>query len=117
MPNTQMRRLLASLALLAALAAPGAASVFSDAAERLDGMWRDGDFVLRVDAKRAQASIDPVRPFAWERFLVKEVTPTEVIFTIGSELYQARIEEDTLTLTGTSFRGERVLSREGGEAE
>lgn len=109
--------LLVSLLLLVALAAPGVASVFSEAAERLNGKWRGEDFVLRVDAKRAQASVDAERPFAWERFLVKEVTSTEVVFTIGSELYQARIEEDTLTLTGTSFRGERVLSRESGEAE
>jgi hypothetical protein len=113
----RIRPLLASLALLVALAAPAVASVFSDAAERLDGIWRGGDFVLRVDARRAQASVDAERPFAWARFLVKEVTPTEVVFTIGSELYEARIENDTLTLTGTSFRGERLLSRESGEAE
>ena len=94
---------------------PAAASPFSDAAGRLDGEWRGSDFVLRVDARRAQASIEPDRPFAWERFLVKEVTPTEIVFAIGPELYQARIEDEVLTLTGTSFHGTRVLFRpEGG---
>ena len=63
--------------------------------------------------RRAQASVDAGRPFAWEHFLVKEVTPTEVVFSIGAELYEARIEDDTLTLTGTSFRGTRVLFRGG----
>jgi hypothetical protein len=108
----QLRRILQVLALLASLGAPALASVFTDAADRLDGEWRGGDFVLRVDAKRAQASIDAERPFAWDRFLVKEVTEAEVVFAIGAELYQAIVADDTLTLTGTSFLGERVLVRQ-----
>ena len=107
----RFRLVLLSFVFIAGLASSGMASVFSEAAARLDGEWRGGDFVLRVDARRAQANIDAARPFAWERFAVKEVTGTEVVFTVGAELYQATIEEDTLTLTGTSFRGERLLFR------
>ena len=43
--------------------------------------------------------------------MVRDVTPAEVVFAVGSELYEARLEEDTLMLTGTSFRGERLLFR------
>ena len=88
-----------------------AASLFGEAAERLNGEWRGGDFVLRVDAKRAQASTASDRPFEWRRFLAKEVTRNEVVFTIGTELFEAVIDADTLVLTGTNFRGERVLFR------
>ncbi len=106
----QFRRVLLVLALFAGLASTAAALTISDAARKLDGEWRGDDFVLRVDAKRAQASIDATRPFAWDRFVVKEVTETEVVFTIGSELYQAMIDDDTLSLTGTNFRGARILT-------
>ncbi len=108
----QFRLVLLTLVVFTSLASPGLASLFSEAAEQLDGEWRGDDFVLRVDARRAQASVDAARPFAWDRFLVKEVTDAEVVFTIGADLYQATFDNDTLTLTGTSFRGERVLSRE-----
>jgi hypothetical protein len=107
----RLRLLLSALALLAAVAVAHASSTFAEAAERLDGEWRGGDFVLRIDAKRAQASVDGERPFAWERFLVRDVTPTEIVFAVGDELYEARLESDSLTLTGTSFRGERLLFR------
>lgn len=104
------RVVLFALALVAA-ASLAAAGVFSDAADRLDGAWQSDDFVLRIDAKRAQASVDPVRPFEWRHFLIKEVTAREIVFTIGGELFQASIDEDFLTLTSTSFRGSRLLSR------
>lgn len=89
-----------------------AASPFSQAAELLDGQWRGGDFVLKVDARRAQASLDPDRPFAWEHFLIKDVSGKEIVFTVGAELFEAKLDAGTLTLTGTSFRGARVLFRE-----
>lgn len=88
-----------------------AASLFSDAADRLNGEWRSNDFVLRVDAKRAQASTAIDRPFEWQRFVVREVTGNEIVFAIGSEIFEAVIDADTLVLTGTDFRGERVLFR------
>jgi hypothetical protein len=102
------------LFLLASLAngIASAATPFSDAARRLDGEWRGADFVLRVDAKRAQASLDPERPFEWERFLIKDVSQQAITFAIGAELFEAKLAEGTLTLTGTSFRGPRVLFRE-----
>jgi hypothetical protein len=90
------------------------ATPFSDAADRLNGEWQGADFVLKVDAKRAQASIDPAHPFEWERFLIKEVAGGEIVFAIGAELFQAKLDSDTLTLTGTSFRGPRVLFRQTG---
>jgi len=105
-------------AILFALALSGygycvqAAPSFWQAARQLDGDWRGADFVLRVDARRAQASLDPVHPFAWEHFLIKEVSEDEIVFSVGAELFEARVDSDTLTLTGTSFRGTRVLYRE-----
>jgi hypothetical protein len=107
----KIRLLLSTLVLVTGFAAASAASIFSEAADKLDGEWRGGDFVLRIDAKRAQASIDSGRPFSWERFVVRDVTPSDVVFAIGSELYEAHLEEDTLMLTGSSFRGERLLFR------
>ena len=84
----------------------------SEAAAQLDGDWRGSDFVLRVDARRAQASVDPTHPFEWKHFLVKEVTRTTSYSAVGAELFEAKLDADTLTLTSTSFRGERVLFRD-----
>jgi hypothetical protein len=107
----KLRVFLLGAALVASGNAIGATS-FSEAAQRLDGEWRGTDFVLRVDAKRAQASVDIARPFEWERFLIKDVTEGEITFSVGAELFEAKLAEGTLTLTGTSFRGPRVLLRE-----
>ena len=98
--------------LLALLPALAAASPFLDAAEFLNGSWRGDDFVLRVDSHRAQASVDPKRPFEWDRFVIRDVTEDEVIFVIGSELFEAKRRDGDIVLTGTSFQGERVLERE-----
>jgi hypothetical protein len=103
--------LLAGAFLAEAPAAPTKPS-FMEAAKELDGDWRGGDFVLRIDARRAQASVDPTRPFEWEHFLIKEVSEREIVFTIGADLFEARLDADVLTLTGTRFRGARVLFRE-----
>lgn len=105
------RVLLLGAALILGAQSSGA-SEFFDAAKRLDGEWRGGSFVLKVDAGRAQASVDPARPFEWENFLVKEVSGEAIVFAVGAELYEAKLDADTLTLTGTTFRGSRVLMRE-----
>ena len=94
------------------LPAAGGASPFLEAAEFLNGSWRGEDFVLRVDSDRAQASVDANRPFEWDRFLIREVTEDEVVFVIGAELFEARLRDDDIVLTGTSFQGERLLKRE-----
>lgn len=104
-----------SVALLASSLA--AASPFGEASKQLDGEWRGDGFVLKVDSRRAQANIDPARPFDWQRFVVKEVTEDEVVFTVGTELFQARINAGTLALTGTGFRGERLLRRQTGAGQ
>jgi|GraSoiStandDraft_4_1057263.scaffolds.fasta_scaffold625983_2 hypothetical protein len=98
--------------LATAFHSTAAASPFSEAAARLDGDWRGSDFVLRIDARRAQASIDPTRPFEWKHFVVKEVTSEDIVFAVGAELFEAKLADDVLTLTSTEFRGERVLVRE-----
>jgi hypothetical protein len=108
----QIRVILLGLALIAGAHAASAASPFLEAAELLDGEWRGSDFVLRVDSRRAQASVDPARPFEWEHFLIKGVNEREIVFAIGAELFEAKLDADILTLTGTSFRGARVLFRE-----
>lgn len=108
-------RTLIALLIFAAFAASNpcaAASTLAEAARLLDGEWHGDSFVLRIDAERAQASMVPDRPFEWKRFLVKDARENEVMFSIGAELFRARVDSDTLTLTGTSFRGARVLFRE-----
>jgi hypothetical protein len=103
-----------ALLILAFLAGSGmstAASTYAEAGRLLDGEWRSEAFVLRIDADRAQASMTPARPFEWQRFLIKDAYGNHVVFSIGAELFEATVEADTLTLTGTSFRGERVLLR------
>jgi len=107
-------RVLVLLVALLASAFSAKATPFSDAADLLNGEWQGADFVLKVDAKRAQASVDPAHPFEWERFLIKEVADGEIVFAVGAELFQAKLDSDTLTLTGTSFRGPRVLFRQTG---
>jgi hypothetical protein len=104
------------LALLTGFAPAASALSFREATEELNGAWRGDDFFLRVDAERAQASVDPNLPFQWQRFLVKEVVDWKVTFTIGPELFHAIIGPDGLLLTSTSFRGSRVLRREADSA-
>ncbi len=104
-------RLLLTLVFSAFLQTISVASPFSEAADRLDGEWRGNGVSLRVDARRAQASVDSDRPFAWQRFLIKDVTSGEIVFSIGAELFEAHVEADVLTLTGTNFTGTRVLFR------
>src|SRR5688500_11233281 len=87
-------------------------SPFIEAAARLDGEWRGDDYTLKVDSYRAQANVDPARPFHWQRFLVKSVAGEKVTFTVGAELFEATLGSDALTLTSTSFRGERTLQRQ-----
>ena len=112
-----MIKRLASLLLLAAVA-PALASPLHEAAKRLDGQWQGGEFVLRVDSERAQANLDPERPFQWQRFEVEEVTEDdEVIFSVGAEVYEATINAEMLTLSSTGFRGERVLMRQPNPVE
>lgn len=101
------------LALASALNA-SAAATFAEAARMLNGEWHGDALVLRIDAERAQASMAADRPFHWQRFVIKDIRGDEVIFAIGAELFEAKIGGDTLTLTGTSFRGARVLFRDTG---
>ena len=102
---------LLALFLLIPLPLAAADSPFVNAAARLDGEWRGDDYALRVDSYRAQANVDVARPFHWQRFLVKEVDGDKVTFTVGAELFEATLDADSLTLTSTSFRGERMLQR------
>ena len=106
-----IRAALLSVALLALGGAAGAAQSLAEAARLLNGEWHGDSFVLRIDADRAQASFAPERPFEWQRFIVQAYGEEEIVFSIGAELFQATVGEDTLTLTGTSFRGARVLFR------
>jgi hypothetical protein len=82
-----------------------------DVSQQLDGSWRGDDYVLKVDSQRAQANIDEHRPLQWQRFVPKRVADDEVLFTIGADLFEAKLEPNRLVLTSTSFRGERVLWR------
>ena len=108
----KVRTITLAMGLLLSSPLSAADTPFLDAAQRLDGAWKGPNYELRVDSARAQANVDQDRPFRWQRFLVKEVAGEKVIFTVGSELFEAIVDADTLTLTSTSFRGERVLQRE-----
>lgn len=94
-----------------------AASPVDEAARLLDGAWRGDGFSLKVDSRRAQANIDPERPFEWRRFAVKQVAEGEIVFAIGAEIFEAKLSDDSLELTSTTFRGERRLERDGPAAE
>lgn len=83
----------------------------AEVAGQLNGAWQGEDLALQIDAKRAQANRYADRPFQWERFMIKEVTDDDVAFSIGSELFEAVIDGEEMTLAGTSFRGERLLRR------
>ncbi len=107
-----VRIALLAFVLLTGATGPASSATYSEVAKRLDGEWHGDAFVLRIDAKRAQASTASERPFEWQRFLIKEVHDDEVVFTIGAELFEAVVNDDALTLTGTSFRGARVLFRD-----
>jgi len=108
----RIRPVLLLIFLLVASKLSAQPSSRAEAARLLDGDWRNETFVLRVDAERAQASVSPDRPFEWKRFVVREIAGDEVIFAIGAELYEARIDDDAMTLTGTSFFGTEVLFRD-----
>ena len=99
------------LVLSLALPSPSWSNPLYDAAKKLDGTWRGDGYSLTVDSQRDQARIDPNRPFEWQRFLVQEVTADEVIFSIGAEIYEAKVGADQLTLSGSSFRGEHRMRR------
>lgn len=108
-----MRIRIGLLALCLAAPLPSqAASPFAQAASTLDGQWKGEDFVLKIDSTRAQASLDPARPFEWRRFLVQSVSGETVTFSVGPDLFEARVADDQLRLTGTTFRGERTLVRQ-----
>jgi hypothetical protein len=78
----------------------------------LDGRWQGPDYAVTIDTARDQASTDRSRPLEWQRFSLKEISDRELLFTIGPELFEAKLQPgETLLLTSTSFRGERVLSR------
>ncbi len=107
-----VRIVLLILTLLAATSVSTGASTFAEAGRLLDGEWSDDTTVLRIDAARAQASMTPDRPFEWKRFVIRDANGNDVVFAIGAELYEAKVDGDSLSLTGTSFRGKRVLFRE-----
>jgi hypothetical protein len=110
---------LSPILLALALSGPAAlaASPVDEAARRLDGAWRGDGFSLKVDSRRAQANIDPERPFEWRRFAVKQAEDGEIVFAVGAEIFEAKLAEDSLELTSTSFRGERRLARDEPAAE
>lgn len=104
--------ILSAAALCGAVSLAGAASPVDEAARRLDGFWRGDGFALKVDSRRAQANVDPQRPFEWRRFAVKEAEDGEIVFAIGAEIFEAKLDQGELELTSTSFRGERLLRRQ-----
>jgi hypothetical protein len=92
--------------------APAWSNPLYEAAKKLDGTWRGDGYSLTVDSQRDQARIDSNRPFEWQRFLVQEVRPDEIVFSIGAEIYEAKVGPDQMMLSGSSFRGEHRMRRE-----
>jgi hypothetical protein len=78
----------------------------------VDGKWNGDGFALKVDSARAQANVDPTLPYQWDRYEIKSVSDGRMIFSIGAELYEAWVSPRSISLSSTSFRGERRLNRE-----
>jgi hypothetical protein len=55
--------------------------------------------------------MEPDRPFRWQRYRLVEAQGQTAVFVIGAELFEARLDSGEMTLTSTSFRGERILTR------
>lgn len=95
----------------AALLLHAEASAAANELSLLDGRWIGDGLQVVVDADRAQANIDPWKPFDWRRIEVKEHNGAEITFTIGAELFYGTLEDDQMTIEGTGFRGVRSLQR------
>jgi hypothetical protein len=100
------------VAAAAMLALPGASR--ADALLRaLDGQWFGDGFNVAIDSARAQARLDPKKPFQWEAFRIRNVSGEMVVFTIGPRLFIGYLGEDMLTLTSPGLQGARLLRRTG----
>ena len=106
-------RMLVAPVMLASTVSPAAAA---PAGRVLDGHWAGGGFEIRIDVERGLANIDPEKPFSWQRFIVKDVEGTRIVFTIGARLFIAELSEDGMALTGFDFPGEIQLTRQREEA-
>jgi len=87
------------------------ASALADNLSLLEGRWLGDGLQVVVDADRAQANMDPWKPFDWRRIEVKEYDGVAITFSIGAELFYGTLDADTMTLEGTSFRGTKTLER------
>jgi hypothetical protein len=87
------------------------ASALADNLSVLEGRWLGDGLQVVVDADRAQANMDPWKPFDWRHIEVKEFDGAAITFSIGAELFYGTLEADTMTLEGTSFRGTKILQR------
>jgi hypothetical protein len=83
------------------------------AAHRLTGVWTGDGVTMWIDPSRAQARTSLEPPFSWKRFLVREAQQ-DVIFTLGAEVYEAKLLPDKMTITSTAFQGVRELARKPG---
>jgi hypothetical protein len=83
----------------------------ANVASLLGGTWRNPGYVLRVDAARAQANVDPASPFRWQRFKIRKMSGNQITFTVGVQVYVAQVTKTSLVLSSTGFRGEETLSR------
>jgi hypothetical protein len=90
---------------------PNRLSALSNLVPELDGQWEGDGYFLRIDRERAQANIDADRGFAWQAFSIKGGLGDAILFIIGTELYEARVNGETLSLSSSSFRGEKLLRR------
>ena len=108
----RFRRPARALALsLGSLLLQAEASALADNLSVLEGRWLGDGFQVVIDADRAQANMDPWKPFDWRRIEVKEYDGAAITFSIGAELFYGTLEADTMTLEGTSFRGTKTLER------
>jgi len=82
-----------------------------EAFHALDGYWRGSGLELTIDPHRAQARLDPRRPFQWEPVNIRNVEGNMVVFTIGPRLFIAYVDGDDLTLTSPGTQQPSVLRR------
>ncbi len=96
---------------LASLLLQAEASALAGNLSLIEGRWLGDGLQVVVDADRAQANMDPWKPFDWRHIEVKEYDGAAITFSIGAELFYGTLEADTMTLEGTSFRGTKILER------
>ncbi|HEX2553106.1 MAG TPA: hypothetical protein VHL98_05355 [Microvirga sp.] len=89
---------------------PGAAGG-SELLSALHGRWHGEGVQILIDTERMQGNLDPTKPFTRNPFVIRDVTPPWVVFTIGNSSIVARVEGETMMVTQPGWPTPRMLTR------